>query len=146
IDQQEKLLAEILSRREKFTTAVMHATSIDELRLFSTHRDSLRGYIFREFADRALPDLEDEAQRNGKSMDEPSFFALRLRIEFIHARNQDVATATDGTQKRSLAIWDAVETQDVSLLSDSDLPELKRIAGMEWTWLFRQQIKDLPQG
>ena len=46
----------------------------------------MHGYVFKEFSDRPLADLEDEEQRSGKHMDQPKSVALNLHVEFSHAR------------------------------------------------------------
>lgn len=147
IDRQEKLRAEILGRRERFVDAIKAARSMAELREFLTHRDSLHGYIFGDFAERSLADLEDEEQRNGKHMDEPSTFALMLNVEFIHAHVQAAAADVDaGPEFVSEQVLDAAQFQDVSQLKDTDLPALQRVGSMERGWLWERRSREMRDG
>jgi hypothetical protein len=114
---------------------------------FLTRRDSLHGYIFVEFADRSLADLEDEEQRNSRLMDWPSFFALELNVEFAHARIQTAASdPVRGSQSDPLRVWDAVQFQDVARLRDDDLTELQSAAAMETGWLWKQRMREMQEG
>src|SRR5262245_17055029 len=72
IDSQHRLTTEIVQRREAFVEAVTNAGSMAVLRDFPNHRDELHGYVFKEFADRSLADLEDTQIWSSRNMDEPN--------------------------------------------------------------------------
>jgi hypothetical protein len=61
---------------------------------------------------------------------------LEIKAQFAHRKIQDM-TMPDETiaAKRGPAVWQALEAQDVSFLTESDLPTLKRRAKAQSDWL-----------
>jgi len=139
IDSQHRLRKEIVSRRQAFVDAVRNASDMSALRSFPNQHDALHGYIFEEFADRSLAELEDAQTWEALKMDVANSLSARLNMEFVHQRIQDLALP-EGTigRLRGDAVWQALQAQDVAALLDMDLPSLKERAAIENGWLFEQ--------